>query len=1432
MANNMEMNFVLKFIAKDLDAGVKKANGNLQSLKEKLQQALGALPGGKNVSKEIKAANAELVKQIALIDRLQAKKKTDLKEVTPKERARVLSGAETASSLINAARPAELQTVAAKKLAEAEREVAKSERQKKQDLAIANAAVADSIFGMQNLAKHAITLRYALYDVSSIAANMSQTFLGFSKAIMNAAMAQESSFSQVQKTLGDVDPQKVAELQDILVKMSMRMPLKFDDIAKIAMLGSQMNVPAEGLAKFTDTIAKFTAVSGMSVEDSAAQLGKLSNILDLAPDASQYQALASAIAFVGNESASTEKEVLRTAGQIAAVGKEAGLTASQIVGLSGAFASLAIRPEEARGVIVQMFNRINEAAASFVPAIGKGNDALALFAQVAGVSQEEFSTMWTSKTTDKISEFGRVTSDASTVWQKFLSGLGDTKNAYDVGEVLRKLNLDGTRTSKGITALAKQFDVLSVQMENAAQQGQLGSFLNVAYGAIAEDMASKVTELQNSFEALMASMGQSEPVVAVFGFLVDALKNINAGLREFNKNPIAQLLSGAVIAITALAGIVASLVSVFSLSVAGVLAFRTAIVNAAAAGKTMSDGMLMLALRLSGMSKEAALGAVAARQVALGMTEAEIAAQKAAVGVRVFGISLKALMASTVIGAIIVGISLAIEGIIALNEAAGETPDALDVPKKAAAAFREELQKTREELLNYFEAINDNRTSSRSLANALYSLGKAAQNGGNGIIAGTQAARDFDAAAQTAVEAAVTMYGSNTQELANYLGSFIAFLKSTGMATAETIGNIQKELDSLKLTPIIGGYDFSAFTEGTKAIVSGANQAKTALEKLDEVLQKVFRGYDVKIGVLDSLDALGQSMAENGKAFGYGTSGMRDNLKALQDTISAFKDSSNGDLAVFRGNLLSLRAAMIKAGVTGGGALTLINAALAKTGTKGKASAKEIAAIFNTISGSIKKNSQTISDYVSDLNTALGDAFSNRYGTAEAMDKITSAFTEMKSAADDARAAIADAQAEIAGIRADKNILEYQLSVAIRYGDTLRAEAIRAKLAKANASLAEQEKKITENQQTLNKTLTGASASAVENRAKLRELVQSGNAYLLTLAKSGMSSQQLSVEAKKLADDFKTQALNLGFAETELKSYLDAFTSDFTTVVNGVPRDISITVNTDPALEAIKQFVNDANTALSGLSDANVGGASTSIRTGGLPSTATPTSSGAKPSVGTNAIPPKPTANPGAGWVWSYNASKKTWDKIPATDTSKIPTPAGLSEYLANYAALKREMDEWNKKDWLAQMVTRIPHAAVLDGLLKKIGNFEASVGSLKYKPYDVKVAYATGGLVQGPGTATSDSIPARVSSGEYIVQANAVRYYGTDFMNALNNIQVQRQAYSGSGSGNGMVYLSPEDRQLLRAAIERPINLYADSKQLASTVSTGNVSLARRGLN
>ncbi|MDC7707251.1 hypothetical protein [Vogesella indigofera] len=48
---------------------------------------------------------------------------------------------------------------------------------------------------------------------------------------------------------------------------------------------------------------------------------------------------------------------------------------------------------------------------------------------------------------------------------------------------------------------------------------------------------------------------------------------------------------------------------------------------------------------------------------------------------------------------------------------------------------------------------------------------------------------------------------------------------------------------------------------------------------------------------------------------------------------------------------------------------------------------------------------------------------------------------------------------------------------------------------------------------------------------------------------------------------------------------------------------------------------------------------------------------------------------------------------------------------------------------------------------------------------------FASGGLVSGPGTSTSDSIPARLSHGEYVINARAVSRLGVSFLDAINGL-------------------------------------------------------------
>ncbi len=87
---------------------------------------------------------------------------------------------------------------------------------------------------------------------------------------------------------------------------------------------------------------------------------------------------------------------------------------------------------------------------------------------------------------------------------------------------------------------------------------------------------------------------------------------------------------------------------------------------------------------------------------------------------------------------------------------------------------------------------------------------------------------------------------------------------------------------------------------------------------------------------------------------------------------------------------------------------------------------------------------------------------------------------------------------------------------------------------------------------------------------------------------------------------------------------------------------------------------------------------------------------------------------------------------------------------------------------------------------------------------------YASGGYVRGPGSGTSDSIPAWLSNGEFIIRAAAVRRYGVDFLRAINGLSagpVLRDGFPGFALG-GPVSVAPPALMAPGAASGRPIVL------------------------
>jgi len=148
-----------------------------------------------------------------------------------------------------------------------------------------------------------------------------------------------------------------------------------------------------------------------------------------------------------------------------------------------------------------------------------------------------------------------------------------------------------------------------------------------------------------------------------------------------------------------------------------------------------------------------------------------------------------------------------------------------------------------------------------------------------------------------------------------------------------------------------------------------------------------------------------------------------------------------------------------------------------------------------------------------------------------------------------------------------------------------------------------------------------------------------------------------------------------------------------------------------------------------------------------------------------------------AGFAKELQAIELQANKIEQTDAEKkLASIADQIEVLNKRIAglaefnIKLELSDAEKQKIISQMEE-------LRKLLGQPISIQAQIATASAPAVD---GYASGGRISGPGTGTSDSILARLSNGEYVVKADAVRKYGTNMLDNLNGMRLPKFADGG----------------------------------------------------
>jgi len=220
-----------------------------------------------------------------------------------------------------------------------------------------------------------------------------------------------------------------------------------------------------------------------------------------------------------------------------------------------------------------------------------------------------------------------------------------------------------------------------------------------------------------------------------------------------------------------------------------------------------------------------------------------------------------------------------------------------------------------------------------------------------------------------------------------------------------------------------------------------------------------------------------------------------------------------------------------------------------------------------TSAGGAGAQVRTLVDYANDLSSVFSRSFDIRFGSQLAVDDVADSW-------DDLGDRIREARLQIDGLIASRNIKEYFLSVANAYGDELRAGALRAEIADIN-------EKIADTQADASTELQGNSKAARQNRAVITALLKKYSDYVTALASSGADQATLNAAVNQSRAEFLAQAQALGFSNAQLAPYVASF-GDLTTIIAGVPRNITVTANVDPAIQALNELKASLQSAAGG----------------------------------------------------------------------------------------------------------------------------------------------------------------------------------------------------------------------------------------------------------
>lgn len=307
--------------------------------------------------------------------------------------------------------------------------------------------------------------------------------LGFA---VKAAMEWESAWAGVLKTV-DASPAQFEQLEGQLKELARTLPASAEEIANVAENAGQLGVKAADIATFTKTMINLGEATNLTADEAATAIAQIANVMGTGGQ--DIERFGAALVALGNDGASTEKDIVMMAQRIAASGKLVGLSETDVLAYSSALASVGIEAEAGGTAISTSFTQIGDA-------VDKGGQKLVTIARTAGMTADQFKAAFEQ--------------DAAGAMQKFIVGLAAVEEqGGSASRVLDGLGMSGIRQKNALLSLATSGDLLSNSLKTASSAWSENTALANEAARRYETTESRMKMAANTATQAAASIGEA-----------------------------------------------------------------------------------------------------------------------------------------------------------------------------------------------------------------------------------------------------------------------------------------------------------------------------------------------------------------------------------------------------------------------------------------------------------------------------------------------------------------------------------------------------------------------------------------------------------------------------------------------------------------------------------------------------------------------------------------------------------------------------------------------------------------------------------------------------------------------------------------------------------------------------------------------------------